>query len=224
METILGKCKLFAGMSANDIKGVLTCSQAIKRDYQKDSIIFNEGDSAKKIFILLSGTVAVGKYTLEGNAISVAVFHEPGELFGEVFVFLEDGTYDYFAKAEDQAVVLEIPKKYITDRCAKSCGYHEKLLANMLMVLAEKAYFLNKKLEVVSGNSLRQKIARFLEQKADKKGMVMLQMNREALALFLGTTRPSLSRELMNLQEEGIILAERKNIQILDINALEAFI
>jgi CRP-like cAMP-binding protein len=46
-------------------------------------------------------------------------------------------------------------------------------------------------------------------------------MNREELALYLNTTRPSLSRTLLSLQEDGFIhLSSRKSIKILDAEAL----
>ena len=49
-----------------------------------------------------------------------------------------------------------------------------------------------------------------------------LQMNREDLASYLNTTRPSLSRMLLNLQEEGTIrLAGRKTIEVLDHASLQ---
>lgn len=47
-------------------------------------------------------------------------------------------------------------------------------------------------------------------------------MNREDLAAYLNTTRPSLSRMLLNLQEEGIIqIVNRKVIEILDYDRLQ---
>ena len=48
-----------------------------------------------------------------------------------------------------------------------------------------------------------------------------LSMNREELADFMNTARPSLSRELMKMQEDGIIKIEKRNIQIIDFDALQ---
>ena len=46
---------------------------------------------------------------------------------------------------------------------------------------------------------------------------VTLHMNREELASYLNATRPSLSRMLVALQDEGLIrLSSRNKIQILD--------
>lgn len=48
-----------------------------------------------------------------------------------------------------------------------------------------------------------------------------LTMNREELADYLGTTRPSLSRELMKMQQEHLIETEKNIIKIVDRDALE---
>ena len=62
--------------------------------------------------------------------------------------------------------------------------------------------------------------AQDLEQ-AQQNGVVHLTMNREDLADYLGTTRPSLSRELMKMQQEGFITVEKNVIKLSDSRALE---
>ena len=48
-------------------------------------------------------------------------------------------------------------------------------------------------------------------------------MNREELSDYLGTTRPSLSRELMAMQDEGLIEVERSSFKIKDREGLEYY-
>ena len=57
----------------------------------------------------------------------------------------------------------------------------------------------------------------FLLENCNSDYSVTLHMNREELASYLNTTRPSLSRMLVALQDEGLIrLSSRNKIQILD--------
>ena len=51
----------------------------------------------------------------------------------------------------------------------------------------------------------------------------MLSMNREMFADFLGVARPSLSRELMNMQKDGLIAVDKEEVRICDREALEEF-
>ena len=65
-------------------------------------------------------------------------------------------------------------------------------------------------------------IALFLLERADGDGWAEIRMNREEMADFLGVARPSLSRTLMKMKREGLILPENKRIRILDFDRMEA--
>ena len=72
----------------------------------------------------------------------------------------------------------------------------------------------------ISG-SLREKIASFLLEHASEDGMVYLSMTKEELAEYMNVARPSLSREIGNMAEEGWIALQGKNILIRDLESLE---
>jgi len=60
-------------------------------------------------------------------------------------------------------------------------------------------------------------------QKANpqKTNIITLDKNQTELAKFFGVTRPSLARILHEMEEEGLISINRKEIQILDLNGLK---
>ena len=92
---------------------------------------------------------------------------------------------------------------------------------DMLELFAKRTDENNQQLEVLTSGNLKQRIATYLLEHADNNNLVSLSMNREELALYLNTTRPSLSRTLLSLQEDGFIhLSSRKSIKILDAEAL----
>ena len=77
-------------------------------------------------------------------------------------------------------------------------------MTNLVTILAEKAFFLNSKVRLLSSFSLRQKIATFLIQ-TQKNDVSNTGMTRQQMADFMATTRPSLSRELLNMEDSGLI-------------------
>ena len=98
---------------------------------------------------------------------------------------------------------------------------NSKVVFNMLELFAKRTDENNQQLEVLTSGNLKQRIATYLLEHADNNNLVSLSMNREELALYLNTTRPSLSRTLLSLQEDGFIhLSSRKSIKILDAEAL----
>ncbi|MBD5501975.1 MAG: winged helix-turn-helix domain-containing protein, partial [Lachnospiraceae bacterium] len=88
---------------------------------------------------------------------------------------------------------------------------------------SENNFKITRKLHIISTSSLRERIAIWLLDTMDERGNVELKMNREQLADFLGAARPSLSRELMRMQADGLIEVSRKSIMIHDREAIEIF-
>lgn len=218
----LTRSDLFRGMSLGDIEGCLTCSGARLVTYEKDEPIFYMDDRPSKIMMVVSGAVVVGRDTPDGRRIVMRTFDQPGDLFGEVYLFVDTRVYDHYAEALRRTQILEIPKDFIFHTCGKACSYHSQLISNTLRVLAKKAYFLDRRLVIMSSTSLREKIAKVLIMQEERTPGVPLKMTREQMAEYISTTRPSVSRELMNMQEDGLIRVDRSGIHIENPAALEA--
>ncbi len=212
---------MFAQMTADDIGHCLACSRSELVAYEKDQPIFFQQDKPQKLFILVEGSVAICRDTASGQRNRITTISQPGELFGEVFLFLNKQEYDNYAVAVSPSKVLQMPREYLFHSCGKNCDYHTLLISNMLSVLAQKAYYLNQKLQIMASPTLRQKISKILLQNASADGTVALHMNREELADFLNTARPSLSRELMKMQTDGLLKIDGKRIRVLDFEQLQ---
>ena len=210
-------CPLFRGMSDEEIEICLKESKARVKEYKRDEIIFSQGEKPKYITILVEGTVAVCNDSNLGRRTIMAIFRNIGEIFGEVFLFLGKEEYDHYALSTTNSKILTIPKDFIFD---ESSTFHGKILANMLNIFASKSYYLNKRIQILSSSNLRQKIARLILQESKDGKVAFINMNREEMADFISVARPSLSRELMKMQDEGLIEVEKDKIHILDIEEL----
>ena len=56
---------------------------------------------------------------------------------------------------------------------------------------------------------------------SQKTNTIKLKGSKEDLALYIGIPRPSLSRELIKLRDEGFIEFDRHNINVLDMENIE---
>ncbi|WP_242825199.1 Crp/Fnr family transcriptional regulator [Proteocatella sphenisci] len=218
----LKKSFLFADMTESEIEKVLICSGATVKAIDKNEIIFDHDDTPKYLFVLLEGAVAVCKDSISGKRGIVTVIERPGDIFGEIYLFLPKNEYDFYTLVTHQAQVMMIPREFFSSTCSNKCNYHSKLIDNMLGILAQKAYYLGQKLQILSSGSLRQKISKYLLDNCDSKGFIKMKMNREVFADYLIVARPSLSRELLKMQDEGLINVDGKNIKIVELDALEA--
>jgi len=221
MISRLKKSLLFTHMSDDDIENCISCSRSEIVSCPKGKIIFLQQGKPEKLFILIEGSVSICHDTITGKRNLVTTINQPSDLFGEVYLFLKKQSYDHYAMAAEDSIVLQMPKGFLYHTCSNNCSYHTLLISNMLSILAGKAYYLNQRLQIMSGATLRQKISKVLLMNASTDGDVTLTMNREELAEFINTARPSLSRELMKMQEDGLIDTHKKKIKILDFEKMQ---
>ncbi|EPF28435.1 Crp/Fnr family transcriptional regulator [Treponema medium] len=210
---------LFKDIPVEDLKSYLTAIRAKNTVYQKDSFIFFEGDLPKALFVLKSGVVQIEKNDADGKRIIMNRFETPETVFGEVYAFLQSIPYDYSCRIIADAEILSIPAN-IFSTSATLPAVQTKIVQNLLSILAHKAYFLNQKLLIFSSFTLRKKIAVYLLQQAHGQPKITLTLNREAMAEYLAVPRPSLSRELMNMQKDKLLTISNDTITI-NIDRLE---
>ena len=205
---------IFHNLDDAEFKKSLVCTQSVIHEYKKNDYIFFQGDVPNKLYLILNGEVELGSINVNGKVLRITNICE-------VELFLNKDRYSGYAKAKTDVKLLEIAKDFFGGRCEKNCSHHSKVVFNMLELFAKRTDENNQQLEVLTSGNLKQRIATYLLEHADNNNLVSLSMNREELALYLNTTRPSLSRTLLSLQEDGFIhLSSRKSIKILDAEAL----
>lgn len=210
---------LFHKISRESAERMLICSGAKLREYPTGSIIFGELDKHKNLYLLLEGRVQVVKNLPSGKR---NLLFQVGELevFGEVFSAEEDGYYWYEAIAVKPVKVMVLPYHFIYGVCSKACEHHRMVIRNLLDIQSKNNLQMTKKLHIVTNTTLKQKIVLWLLDMSKDQKKVVMDMNREELADYLGVTRPSLSRTLMEIQKQGAIRIEGKTVWLTDIEAL----
>lgn len=78
---ILGGIPFLKDVSPDRIKALIKAS--FLRSYDKGQKITREGEHGHSMFVLLSGSVSVEAYALNGEAMKLATFAVPGDWFGE---------------------------------------------------------------------------------------------------------------------------------------------
>ena len=155
---------------------------------------------------------------LGSKIIHVSSF-EKGHIFGEVIAFSDVNLYPATVISSTSSKVMFISK----DNFIKFCTSHQDFLEMFLNDLTNKIFVLNKSITNLTFNSIRQKICNFImtEYKLQNSRTIKLKMTKEKIAESLGVTRPSLSRELINMKEIGLIDYSRSYIEILNLEEIE---
>lgn len=203
---------IFEGIEEEDIKKMLKCFDAKTRTFKKDRTIVTNIINIKMIGIILEGTANMEKYDYNGNR-SIIEKLEKNSVFGEVFSRLGS---DISVIATSDCEVLFIEYEYLIKRCKKGCIYHSILTNNVLQLLSKKIVDLNKRLEILSKRTIRDKLLSYFELLANNnpKRSFNLPFTYTDLADYLSIDRSAMMREIKNLKEEGFIETNGKKITL----------
>jgi len=223
-ETLL-KSHLFKGIEPENLKPLLNCLNPSIRKYGKNDVIAAEGMRLIGIGLVLKGNLNISKTSISGNRILLGTAEE-GELFGENAAFSDENVWPANVESQAESEVMFIKPASIVNQCSNVCMWHGKLQYNMLGILSAKAIKLTRKIEYLAIKGLKAKICTYLYNIYIKTGKkeIILPMKKYELAEFFNTARPSLSREMINLRNNGVIYFSGSNVKLLSISMLEKII
>ena len=207
---------LFAGMSLDDRVSALTCTGYRVKTYIKDQVVVFEEEDVKHIGIVLEGYVDMIKEDHWGNKTLLLRLGK-ADMFGETFACGEDSLSVVTFVAPYGARVLLIPFCRVMHNCANACAFHQKLIENMVKVIAGKNRDLMRKVEVVSKRTIREKLLAYLSLQAQTQKSVYfdIPLGRAELADYLCVDRSALTRELAKMKDEGILDFDRNSFRLL---------
>ena len=210
----LREIKIFKNLTDQDLGLIRSKTEFIEKTYGKGEYIFMAGDKSGDLFYLMEGVLNVYQIDSNGKRFIFQNFTKP-TLFGEVYSYLgEPFDFDCECASSCKILIIKDFRKIFEPPCPES------FLRSYINFLSHKCLVLSKKNQITSQASLRQKIGKYLLE-TENQGKVKLSMKREDLADYLSTTRPSLSRELSKMADEGIIKVGGDFIEILDRNGIE---
>ena len=207
---------LFVGIKPEERQAMLHCIGYHLRSYRIGEIVVFEEEQVRYVGVLLSGAVDMVKEDLWGGK-TLLLRMGIHEVFGESFACGSDAVSSVtFVVAED-ADVLFLPFQKVLHTCNQVCGFHYRLIENMVRVIADKNRELMRKVEIISKKSLREKILAYLSMEAEQQGSryVELPLGRQELAAYLCADRTALARELGAMKADGLIDYDRNCFRIL---------
>lgn len=179
------------------------------RTLNKNELIGERGEKCHMVGFIISGEIHMENINENGDLQTMARL-TAGDCFGETLVFASTGLFpgDVVCKATTEVVI------FTKEEISKLILSNEKLFHKYATIMADKVYYLTERVRVLGHKTLREKITTYLTGLSLKQdsSTVELPMSKEKLAVYLGTIRPSLVRELTNMKDEGLIDFNRKTI------------
>lgn len=213
---ILKKCALFQGIEDDDLLRMLGCLGAKIEDFDKKCTIFAEGVPARHIGILLSGAAQIMQFDYYGNK-SILTRISPSEVFAEAFACAAVPSLPVTVVASEPSTVMFINCEHILHTCTNNCGFHQKLIYNLMKDLASKTILFHQRIEITSKRTTREKLLTYLTLEARRTGSdsFTIPFDRQELADYLEVDRSGLSAEIGKLRAAGVIESQKNHFVLL---------
>jgi len=213
---ILKKCPLFCDIEEEDLLRMLVCLGARVEFFDKKYTVLSEGCPAKHIGIVLSGSVQVVQVDYYGNR-SILSEIAASEVFAEAFACAETRSLPVSVIMSEPGEIMLIDCSHILHTCHNNCGFHQKLIFNLMKDLALKTILFHQRVEITSKRTTREKLLAYLNVQAQRVGKDSFDIpfDRQELADFLIVDRSGLSAEIGKLKREGVIDVEKNHFTLL---------
>lgn len=165
------------------------------------------------IGIVEKGSIEISRMDLEGNTNIIDEIYE-----SDVFIINEKvREEDDISIKEDNTRVIILDYDYIILNLSNNNEYFNQFIKNMYVILNEKIKERNKRIEIITKKTIRDKILAYLNLEFNKTGSknIYLPFYLKDLASYLAVDRSAMSRELKNLKDEGFIDVKGRRIIIL---------
>ena len=215
---VLKNNEFFKDIDEEKIERVLSVTKYTVSYYDKGEIIAHEGEECRYLGLIIKGSIELQRIYSSGRYIVLNRLIE-GDVFGEALVFANKSEYPATIMTTVDCKVLFIDRNEILNLCIKET----RILENFIGLLSTKVLMLNNRIKSISFKTVKEKVVNFIleESKNQKNEVIKLKVSKEAISASLGIPRPSLSRELINLREEGLIEFDRNTITIINKEDLE---
>ena len=216
--SVLERSTLFKGVSAIALREVLERTPHHIQCYDKEETIFHMMEDAARIGIVLEGRAQAQKAFPNGSQVNVSV-RGAGELIGPAAVFSNSRRYPCDVVALEPVTVMMFRREDLLGLLQKNA----LILENLMTEIASATYMLQQRLELMSYNGIAQKAAFWLLMQARQSGKdtVKIPDSVSKWAMLMNVSRPSLHRELKQLEAQNIISYSPPTITILNQDALQ---
>ena len=215
MDSFLTNTMLFRGTNAEEAKAMLQCLGGYKKHYRKGDAILRAGECVSSMGLILSGSANIEIDDVWGNK-TILAHAEAGQMFAETYAFLPGEPLMASVIACESSDVLFLNAARVLTTCPQSCAHHNRLIRNLLEILAQNNLALSLRSLHTSSKTIRGRLLSYLSEQAKRSGSYRftIPFNRQQLADYLGVDRSAMSGELVKMQREGILTCHRSSFEL----------
>jgi CRP-like cAMP-binding protein len=208
----LSQSPVFRGISPEEMETLLSNARYKIRKYSKGDMVAFREDKCENLMIVLKGSVKGEMMDPSGKSIKIEDIMAPYPI-ASAFLFGQRNQFPVNVTANDEVEIFFLEKGSVVDLFQEN----KVFLTNYLNSISNRSQFLANKLMFLNFKTIKGKLANYiLKLAAPNKEVVTLPKSQSEMAQFFGVTRPSFARSLKEMEQEGLIKRNRREIQILN--------
>lgn len=209
---VLSTCRLFKQVSQERLGQLLESAGARIENHHAGKTVRHQGDIYDSLIIVASGRLEARIDDSTGRGMTVEHFKAPAAV-GTAVLISSEPRLPVTLLASEEATLITIDTNSVLELFVRE----PEILKAYLADAGDKVRFLAEKIRLLRFGTLRQRIAGHLiglsnDQKTEN---LTWRYSREQMADLLGVARPSLSRELSLMIQDGLVKnLDRINVRI----------
>jgi CRP/FNR family cyclic AMP-dependent transcriptional regulator len=207
--TVFEKVPLFCGLSGSEL--AILAQHATIRTYPKNTIVFNEGDEANALYVVISGQVKVFLSNEEGKEIIVNM-QRACEHFGELALL--DSTPRSASVMTTEKTKLAVFSKPDFQRMLAD---HPGIALSLILDLTRRVRVLSENVKSLALLDVYGRVAKtLLGMASDRDGTLIVEerLTQQDIANRVGASREMVARIMKDLTTGGYISVANKHIVI----------
>lgn len=174
--------------------------------FSRNQIIFSEGEKCSKIGIIIEGEIKISTITHHEKEETFTIVKK-GDIFGNSLIFSSSPYYLGDITATKKTTICFISKSDLI----KELSLHPDLLESYINIISDKAIRIKQQNKLLAHKNIRDRISYYFITLSKQQNSNIIQLpSITKLSNELSLPRPSVSRELTNMENDGLILRKQK--------------
>lgn len=184
---------LFAGADKDILNNFLLNAPHKISSFRKGDIVVMQDSPCRSLMLLCQGSLSARMTNSEGKEVTIEILHAP-EILAPAFLYASENKFPVTLQAEEDIKIWSLSK----DEFLRMMETDTSVLRNFLRNISDRSLFLSRKLNEFALQSLSTRIIGYL-----KRNEVI--NNAQDVAFIMGVARPSLSRTLSSMVDQGLL-------------------
>lgn len=218
--SMLENIPIFESFSPEELGRI--ASLFVEHKYKKGTILFFEGDPGEDFYLVKNGVVKI--YRLDDTKEIILALFRDGDFFGEMSLIQKGLTRSATAETLEACSIYTLSRSEFFQFLESS----PRLCLKLLEITADRLRKANEQIFDLTFLGVRSRIFKTIIRLSEEYGepsqqgsFINMKLTHQELANLVGTVRESVTKVLQELQEENIILIQKKKIILKNMDALQ---